>query len=307
MNSQASLPPDIQVFERGWLSSNNVLLHGTAACALVDSGYGSHAAQTLDLVRGALGSRPLDVLANTHLHSDHCGGNAALQRAYPALSTAIAPGLAEPVRVWDEARLTYQPSGQTCPAFTFNQLLLPGTQLRLGTRDWQVIAAPGHDPHSVILFDADSRTLISADALWENGFGVVFPAIEGFDAFDDVARTLDAIEALDARAVIPGHGSVFFDAAAALVRARSRLASFQNQPERHARYAAKVLVKFRLLDVQETSFAALLAWGEQTPFMGRLHAPFASAKGLADWLDELVDDLVRSGAARRRAGTVANA
>ena len=45
------LPTDITVFERGWLSSNNILLCGDQATALVDSGYGSHAPQTLALVR----------------------------------------------------------------------------------------------------------------------------------------------------------------------------------------------------------------------------------------------------------------
>ena len=88
------LPPDIRVFERGWLSSNNILLLGQDNTALVDSGYASHAPQTLALVASALGDRPLDQLVNTHLHSDHCGGNAALQSHYPALRTAIPPGLA---------------------------------------------------------------------------------------------------------------------------------------------------------------------------------------------------------------------
>jgi glyoxylase-like metal-dependent hydrolase (beta-lactamase superfamily II) len=46
----------------------------------------------------------------------------------------------------------------------------------------------GHDPHSVILFEPVSRVLISADALWERGFGVIFPELEGVEAFDEVAR-----------------------------------------------------------------------------------------------------------------------
>ena len=43
------LPDDIRVFERGWLSSNNILLLGQDNTALVDSGYASHAPQTLAL------------------------------------------------------------------------------------------------------------------------------------------------------------------------------------------------------------------------------------------------------------------
>jgi hypothetical protein len=40
------LPKQIWVFERGWLSSNNVLLRGTDGAALIDSGYLAHAPQT---------------------------------------------------------------------------------------------------------------------------------------------------------------------------------------------------------------------------------------------------------------------
>ena len=53
------LPPQIQVLERGWLSSNNVLIRDTGGCALIDSGYHTHAEQTLALLRHALRGTPL--------------------------------------------------------------------------------------------------------------------------------------------------------------------------------------------------------------------------------------------------------
>src|SRR5450830_889398 len=88
----AGLPTNVVVFERGWLSSNNVLFVGAEETALVDTGYATHAEQTVALVESALGARPLDRVLNTHLHSDHCGGNAALQQRYPGLCTDIPPG-----------------------------------------------------------------------------------------------------------------------------------------------------------------------------------------------------------------------
>ena len=96
-----TLPTGVSVFERGWLSSNNILVQGAHSSALIDSGYCTHAEQTLALLDSALQGRPLDVLINTHLHSDHCGGNAALQARYPALQTHIPPGHAEYVRLWE--------------------------------------------------------------------------------------------------------------------------------------------------------------------------------------------------------------
>ncbi|MGL4807492.1 MAG: MBL fold metallo-hydrolase, partial [Giesbergeria sp.] len=216
-NHSSVLPPEVTVFERGWLSSNNVLFVGEhSGSALVDTGYCTHSAQTLALVQSALGGRPLERILNTHLHSDHCGSNAALQQAWPQVHTAIPPGQAAHVRDWDPFALSYTPTGQECPQFRCDALLQPGTEELLGDRPWQVHAAPGHDPHSIVLFEPQDRILISADALWESGFGVVFPELDGADAFDEVARTLDLIEHLAPRTVIPGHGPVFHDAPRAL-------------------------------------------------------------------------------------------
>jgi glyoxylase-like metal-dependent hydrolase (beta-lactamase superfamily II) len=301
------LPQDILVFERGWLSSNNILLLGQDNTALVDSGYASHAPQTLALVASALGERPLDQLVNTHLHSDHCGGNAALQGHYPAIRTAIPPGLAESVREWDVDALTYAPTGQSCPRFRFDALLQPGTEIRLGDRLWQVHAAPGHDTHSVVLFEPAVRVLLSADALWERGFGVVFPELEGERAFDAVARTLDVIEALKPAVVIPGHGAVFADPAAALAYARSRLDSFVADPSRHLRHGVKVLLKFKLLELQTVDTDALIHWARSTPYFARLYQQHFTDQDFTRWIDALLDDLVRAGAASRVGAMVRNA
>ena len=294
-----SLPAGLRFFERGWLSSNAILLQGPTGCALVDSGYATHSDQTVALVRGALGARPLDLLLNTHLHSDHCGGNAALQLAFPEVKTLIPPGLSQSVREWNEQALTYTPTGQQCPRFRFDGLLVPGQEVSLGGLRWQVHGAPGHDPHSVILFEPTTRTLISADALWENGFGIVFEELEGVRAFDEVAATLDLIESLAPKVVIPGHGSMFIDVAKALVNGRSRLESFVRDPLRHARHAAKVLLKFKLLEAQQIPYVEFLQWACGVAYFGLVHQRFFEDSAMADWLDLLTADLVHSGAARR--------
>ena len=296
--SPAALPPDIVVLERGWLSSNNILLLGAGQTALVDSGYGTHAAQTLALVQAKLASRPLDLLVNTHLHSDHCGGNATLQAAYPALQTHIPPGLAPAVRAWDEEALSYTPTGQFCPRFSYQQLLTPGHTIHLGGRDWEIHAAPGHDPDSVILFQPELRILISADALWGNGFGVVFPEIEGTSAFHEVGQTLDLIESLRPSLVIPGHGPVLHDVQGALDYARQRLDLFTTDPVRHARYAAKVLLKFKLLELQQITLRDLRLWARATSYFSLLQSRHFAGVNFENWLDDLIQDLIRSGAAQ---------
>lgn len=298
------LPSSVRVFERGWLSSNNVLFIGSRETALVDSGYATHADQTVALVSHALQGRPLDRLVNTHLHSDHCGGNAALQRVH-ACRTAIPVAEADKVRAWDEDALTYKATGQQCPRFGIDETVSPGDVIMLGDMHWQALAAPGHDPHSLIFYCADERLLISADALWENGFGVVFPELEGEPGFGEVRETLELIATLDVQLVIPGHGAPFTEVGKALETAFSRVEYFMADPSRNAQNAVKVLLKFLLLERQaiplsdlETLLSGMVLFKESN----RRYLKKDESE-LAQWA---VAQLVRAGAAEVKGDRLVN-
>lgn len=293
------LPATVTVLERDWLSSNNILLQGRDKTALIDSGYATHSAQTLALVQAALGERPLDRLLNTHLHSDHVGGNAALQAGYPSLRTSIPAGEAASAGCWDEEALSFRATGQTSPKFRFDDVLRSGEEVTLGDMPWEIHGAPGHDPHSIIFFSPTSRTLISADALWEDGFGVVFPELLGEPSFADVAATLDQIEKLDPLFVIPGHGRSFSRVTQSLAVARRRLDRMAIDPHKHAWHAAKVLMKFKLLEVQSISEAEWVLWTSDTPYFETIRTRFFQAIEFRVFADALLEDLVVSGAAAR--------
>ncbi|RZI44558.1 MBL fold metallo-hydrolase [Herbaspirillum sp. HC18] len=289
------LPVSMRVFERGWLSSNNILFDGSRETVLVDSGYATHAPQTLALVAHALQGRKLDRLVNTHLHSDHCGGNAALQRTY-ACRTAIPAAEADTVRKWDADELTYKATGQQCERFAFDDTISPGDVLTFGDMTWQALAAPGHDPHSLIFYCPDERILISADALWENGFGVVFPELEGESGFAEVRATLELIATLDVKLVIPGHGAPFTEVGKALETAFSRIDYFAADPGRNAQNAVKVLLKFLLLEKQAIPLAQLEPMLRGTYLFQESNRRFLgkNESELAQWA---VAQLMRAGAA----------
>jgi glyoxylase-like metal-dependent hydrolase (beta-lactamase superfamily II) len=299
----------LTVLERGWLSSNNIVIHAAGdepGAVLVDSGHVAHAEQTVALVRHALrGGETLHRIVNTHLHSDHCGGNAALQREF-GVPITVPPGNADAVAAWDTMRLTHRSTGQRSERFTHAATLAPGEHFIAAGRRWDAIAAPGHDPFSLMLFDAAHGVLISADALWENGFGVVFPEIDGEPGFDDVGATLDAIARLAVRVVIPGHGAAFTDVAAALARARARLAGFRSDPARHARHAVKVLIKYHVMEERRIARDALLQWAAATPNLQALWQRFGARDSAspASWCAAFVDELVAHGALARDADAV---
>ena len=306
MPASVSFPFGLQVIERGWLSSNIVVISGDSSTALIDSGYASHSSQTVALVQSALGSLSPDLLLNTHLHSDHCGGNAALQAKFPSLKTLIPPGQSQFVSSWDPIALSYQPTGQICPQFGFQGLLKPGAEIVLGDLVWEIHSAAGHDPNSLVFFQRDARLLVSADALWENGFGIVFPELEGESAFDEVSSTLDLIEDLLPLTVIPGHGAPFIYSSEIMSRARDRLTAFVANPVKHAKHAVKVLLKFKLLEVQSQSAADFKAWALQTPYLELVRSQFFSSVHPSQWVEELIGELVLSHAARRLGDKISN-
>ena len=301
-----NLPKEVSFWERGWLSSNNILLRDDSQAILIDTGYWTHAEQTLDLLRKALGSQALTGIINTHLHSDHCGGNARLQAAYPQATTQVPPGHADYVFDWDPAALTYTPTGQHCPQFSATGVIRDGDFFEVGAMHWKAYSAPGHDPNSIVLFSEESGVLISADALWGNGFGVVFPEIEGISAFDEVGETLDVIEKLCPKVVLPGHGSAFTDIPEAIERARKRLAGFKSNPDKHAIYAAKVLLKFKLLEFQRVAIGDFLSWSAQSTYMQELHTRYANQVSFEAWFQELCTGLQSSGAATLEDGFITN-
>jgi glyoxylase-like metal-dependent hydrolase (beta-lactamase superfamily II) len=298
------LPVSMQVFERGWLSSNNILFTGRDETALIDSGYVTHAPQTLALVSHGLQGRRLDRLVNTHLHSDHCGGNATLQRAYRCRTT-IPAAEADKVRAWDEEALTYAATGQQCDRFSFDDTIAPGDMLNLGGMQWQVLGAAGHDPYSLIFYCPEERILISADALWENGFGVIFPELDGESGFAETRATLELIASLDVKLVLPGHGAPFSDVGKALETAFSRIDYFVADPVRNAQNAVKVLLKFLLLDRQKIMLADVAPLMSGIPVVTETNRRYLkkSAPDLVEWA---VSQLVRAGVARVEGDALVN-
>jgi len=257
----ALLPASMRFIQRDWLSCNQLVLFDAEGATLIDSGYVKNAAETVALVRAALatnaGALPLTRVINTHLHSDHCGGNAALASAF-GCAIIVPEASSRAVADWDEEALTYRATGQRCDPFAATGSIAPGDTFRAGGVEWMAHAAPGHDPESLIFHCPELAVLVSADALWERGFGVIFPELAGESGFAEQGAVLDLIESLQPRVVVPGHGPVFADAPAAIRHARSRLAAMAADPVRHARSALKVLIKYRLLDLERERLDAMI-------------------------------------------------
>lgn len=292
------LPPGFIFFQRDWLSSNSLLLKDTETAYLFDSGYVTHADQLSVFLRSQLSNQALNVLINTHLHSDHCGGNALLQSQFANLEVLVPATQFSTVTAWDENALSYQLTGQQCPRFRPTSSISAGDSIFIQGLNWIAYSSAGHDNDSLIFFQPDHGILISADALWENGLSVVFPEFLGGNGFENVARTYDLIESLSPKTILPGHGAMFKNVSNALGNSRQRLDYFATNPSSHATYAAKVLLKFKLMELQQSPFEIFFKWCEESVLLHKIHCQYFESQMFSSWISGLISSLESKNALR---------
>jgi glyoxylase-like metal-dependent hydrolase (beta-lactamase superfamily II) len=217
---------------------------------LIDAGYWTGAPALLRWIR-AEGLSPHGLpVALTHAHADHAGGLAAL------ISAGAGPVWAHPraaalLAVHDAAGLWLADTGQVLPRVAPPRHM--AGQIAAGG-GWAVIEAGGHATGGVALL-GPGGALVTGDALWEDGLGVLRPEVDGPQVFDEAHAALDRIEATRAPLIIPGHGPPFTDLPGALRRARAHLRAWADpahlrawaDPARLARRQARSLEAFAAL------------------------------------------------------------
>ena len=204
---------------------------------LVDTGYheaGSigHLERALDQV--GLKLEHVRLLVCTHAHSDHYGQAATIMERsgcelwmHPnhdhmlasardpeaamerRIEVALQSGVPEaPLREFAE-RSKDRGSG-IAEIVAPDKDLVPGVEIETDLGTWTVHETPGHAPSHVSLFQADRRVLISGDHLLGR-VSLYYDVGYSPDPAGEFLRSLEVVDALDARLCLSGHGRTFTD------------------------------------------------------------------------------------------------
>jgi glyoxylase-like metal-dependent hydrolase (beta-lactamase superfamily II) len=88
--------------------------------------------------------------------------------------------------------------------------LVAGVSLETDLGTWRVIETPGHAPSHVCLFQPERRILISGDHVLGR-ISLYFDYGWSSDPVGEFLASLDAVDRLDARLALSGHGRPFVD------------------------------------------------------------------------------------------------
>ncbi len=295
----------VTVIERGWLNCNQILFSSAHKNILIDSGYGRHAAATLDYVERALQGKSLHHLINTHCHSDHMGGNRAL-RAHYACHITIPEGEVQHVVPWTKQSCWAEQMDQYAEEFQFDDTISAGDIFDGADLQWRSVAAPGHDMGALMFWCETEKILITGDALWERGMGFVWPSADGNAPNSNICAafaTFDVIETLNPVTIIPGHGAPFSDVKSSLEFNRSKLSALARDPVKAARNVAKSLFVFSLLDKQMMPISAVENYVATVPVFKQLDDDFLHM-GLESVATMLKTELMAAGAVVLRDGQI---
>ena len=294
------LPSNMSFIERDWLCANHVMFRDGDSATLIDSGYGKCNEATIAKVDTVLDSWPgasLDRIINTHIHSDHIGGNAELQRLHAGCSITVPRDEQSALVNWDSPEQMLSYADQEAERFAWDDVIEPGQTLKLGGEAWQAIATPGHDMGSLVFYSPKLRILISADALWENSSGFVPPQAIDPKPLAAQRATFKRLAELDVGLVIPGHGPMFTDFSGSLKRASEKLELFASDDLRIAKNVVKGMFIYSMMWRGSMSLAGLASYVSRIGVHRDYNARFfrMSDEAFAQWL---LEEVVRTGKVR---------
>jgi len=184
--------------EKGMMDSNSYVIKDRSSL-LIDPGLTQFLPALIEeMRRDGIDPKDIDIIANTHLHGDHCWANDAFKQ----LSGAEI--LLHPLQKQFGQAAAVQTSqffGVANAEFSEDRLM-DNDRLNLGETEIELIPSPGHSPDSICYYLADDKVLICGDVIFSQNTGRV--DLPGGSA-DQLKASIERLSQLDVEYLLPGH------------------------------------------------------------------------------------------------------
>lgn len=287
---------EVCFIERKFPSANMVIVGG-AKPVLIDTGFIADLALTEPLIQAA-GYDPaaLQLIINTHYHSDHVGANASLQNKY---------GIAIAAHRWEAGLINHNHPEAYCARwldrhvepYKVNCLLSDGDEIATGAEVIKVMHTPSHTSGHLSLFLPQSQALVCGDLLSTNDVGWFNIFREGVASIEAAKDSLDKVARLPLKRIYPGHGPAIADPPAAIAQAEARVAGFLRDPEQAAWHACKRIFATTLMIKDGLPEGEVAGYLLQCPWFNDFSTHIFKVQP-GDFVRPLLQEMLRSRAAR---------
>jgi glyoxylase-like metal-dependent hydrolase (beta-lactamase superfamily II) len=184
--------------EKGMMDSNTYVIKDETSI-IIDPGLTQFLPELLqDLLRDGIDPKEIDIIANTHLHGDHCWANEAFKKV------SGAKIMLHPLQKdsWDETvNQTSRFFGVPAVEFTPDGFL-DTDKLNTGEVEFELIPSPGHSPDSVCFYCQSEKVLICGDVIFNQNTGRV--DLPG-GSVDQLKQSIERLSQLEIEYLLPGH------------------------------------------------------------------------------------------------------
>jgi glyoxylase-like metal-dependent hydrolase (beta-lactamase superfamily II) len=184
--------------EKGMMDCNTYVIKDETSI-IIDPGLTQFLPQLLqDLHQDGIDPKDIDIIANTHLHGDHCWANEAFKKI------SGAKILLHPLQkdFWNEAVIqSSRFFGVPAAEFTQDELL-ENDKLNTGEMEFELIPSPGHSPDSICFYCKKEKILICGDVIFNQNTGRV--DLPGGSA-NELKQSIERLSQLEIEYLLPGH------------------------------------------------------------------------------------------------------
>ena len=184
--------------EKGMMDCNTYVIKDKTSI-IIDPGLTQFLPELLqDLHQDGIDPKEIDIIANTHLHGDHCWSNEAFKKISGA-KILLHPSQRDS---W-EATVTETSRFFGLPAVEFTQDdLLEDDKLNTGEMEFELIPSPGHSPDSICFYCPSEKILICGDVIFNQNTGRV--DLPGGSA-SELKQSIERLSQLEIEYLLPGH------------------------------------------------------------------------------------------------------
>jgi hydroxyacylglutathione hydrolase len=184
--------------EKGMMDCNTYVIKDKTSI-IIDPGLTQFLPELLqDLHQDGIDPKEIDIIANTHLHGDHCWSNEAFKKISGA-KILLHPSQKDS---W-EATVNQTSKFFGVPAVEFTQdEILEDDRLNAGEMEFELIPSPGHSPDSVCFYCQSEKVLICGDVLFNQNTGRV--DLPGGSA-NELKQSIERLSQLEIEYLLPGH------------------------------------------------------------------------------------------------------